>query len=384
MTKKEAILFLEKLATDNYSKAEYTVFLNFLNQCDVDVYSEIIDLWEEVLERNERQKKPFIKHKSKSTYKALSVAAAILAVISLGIYFFVANGLTNPQIKTLSAKHIKPGGNNAVLTLADGREILLEDTHNGEIESNNGIKIIKTADGQLVYEVLASENKEEAVHYNSISTPRGGQYQIKLPDGTRVWLNAATTFRYPTSFVGKERIVELEGEGYFEVARNAKMPFKVRSHDQEITVLGTHFNVNTYSDNGEVLTTVAEGTVRVQPHPLTDNLTNASVILNQNQQASLNLKNNQLKVNNVQSALILAWKSGKFQFEDTPIGEVLQQFSRWYNVDFEYKAKDANIKLWGDVNRNVNAEEALEILKFFGLKYSFVLDGVQKKIIVTN
>src|SRR5690606_2513620 len=151
-----------------------------------------------------------------------------------------------------------------VLTLGNGKEILLEGELDGEVVNVDGVKIVKAEGGWLVYEISSLENKEEVVSYNTISTPRGGQYQVKLPDGTQVWLHAATKLRYPTAFYGKERVVELEGEAYFEVAKNAEMPFKVISNNQEVAVLGTHFNVSSYADMGEILTTVVEGKVHVQ------------------------------------------------------------------------------------------------------------------------
>jgi len=380
MTKKEAILFLEKLVNESYSDREYSVFLEFLNQCDTDDYSEIVDLWQETLEVYENRKKVHSKRNFKNTFNFFSLAAAILIIISTGIYLFIDYQTEDSKAIVSSIPKIKPGGNSAVLTLGNGKEILLEGALDGEVVTLDGVKIVKAEDGWLVYEIYNLEDKDEIISYNIIATPRGGQYQVRLPDGTQVWLNAATKLRYPTAFFGKERVVELEGEAYFEVAKNAEMPFKVISNDQEIAVLGTHFNVSSYDDMDEILTTVVEGKVRVQ-----SGLSKGSFVdLVANQQSVLNLNSKKLKMNEVQAALSIAWKSGKFQFQNTPIEEVLKQFTRWYNVDFEYEGRDKSLTLWGDVNKNVNADEALEILKFFGLKYSFVQIGALKKIIVTN
>lgn len=372
MTKSEVLFFLEKLASEKYAKKEHEEFLEYLNDCDNEEYCRIMDAWEEAIEKHERQgskpgKKVFALYR-----KIAATAAAIIIICSIGIYFLAGTSRHVDQSAALAAQ-IKPGGNKAVLRLEDGREILLEETQNGEILSRQGMRIIKEKDGRLIYEISGSAHPAGKIAYNTVVTPRGGQYQVQLPDGTQVWLNAASTLRYPTRFSGKERKVELEGEGYFEVAKNPDKPFRVVTPIQDVKVLGTHFNVSSYKQDPEMITTVLEGRVGVGP-----------AVLIRDQQASINLSTKKLQVSAVQSDLSVSWKNGKFHFESAAIADVLKQFSRWYNVDFEYTGSDKSLKLSGEVNRNVNASEALEILQFFGLKYTLSHDGSSKKILITN
>jgi ferric-dicitrate binding protein FerR (iron transport regulator) len=331
-----------------------------------------MDAWEDAIERYEQQRvRP--RRKILTTYARIaSAAAAMIIICSIGIYFFGKTTYDADQSAALTAQ-MKPGGNRAVLRLGDGTEILLEDTRNGEIVSSQGVRIVKEKNGRLIYQISDVASPDGKIAYNTIVTPRGGQYQVQLPDGTQVWLNAASSLRYPTRFDGKERKVELQGEGYFEVAKNPRKPFRVVTDNQDVKVLGTHFNVSSYKEDPEMVTTVLEGKVSV-----------GSAFLTRNQQASLNLKNNKLRVSAVRSDLSISWKNGKFQFQGAPVEEVLKQFSRWYNVDFEYTGHDKLLKLSGEVNRNVNAAEALEILQFFGLKYVLTNDGSHKKILITN
>lgn len=372
MTKTEALYFLEKLASEKYAKKEHKEFLDYLNDCDNEEYCHIMDAWEEAIERLESQRSKPGK-KVLALYKRIAAtAAAIIIICSIGIYFFAGTSRNAAESAALTAQ-IKPGGNRAVLRLEDGREILLEETQNGEILSREGLRIIKEKNGRLIYEISGSAHPAGKIAYNTIVTPRGGQYQVKLPDGTQVWLNAASTLRYPTRFSGRERKVELEGEGYFEVAKNPGKPFRVVTPAEDIKVLGTHFNVSSYKQDPHMVTTVLEGRVSV-----------GSTLLIHDQQASLNKSTQKLQVSTVRADLSISWKNGKFHFEGAAIAEVLKQFSRWYNVDFEYAGSDKSLKLSGDVNRNVNAAEALEILQFFGLKYTLSHEGSNKKILITN
>src|SRR5690606_32936269 len=183
MTKKEAILFLEKLVNESYSDTEYAAFLEFLNQCDTDDYSEIIDLWQEVLEAYEGTSK-FTEKASRRKFSFWPLVATVLLIVSTGIYLFVDHQPANQEVLTSSIPKIEPGGNSAVLTLGNGEEVVLEGKLDGEIVSDDGVRIVKSEDGWLVYELSSAEDQEGAVNYNTISTPRGGQYRVKLPDGT--------------------------------------------------------------------------------------------------------------------------------------------------------------------------------------------------------
>lgn len=205
----------------------------------------------------------------RSLWPRIAAAASVILVMGTALYFFNANQRTTPMARDMVAKmDIKPGGNRAFLTLADGSRISLNDAANGQLASQAGIIITKTKNGQLIYTIADQSSAKSGSLFNTIETPRGGQYQINLPDGSKVWLNAETKLKFPVSFANKkERKVELSGEAYFEVAQlktqGIKMPFIVASSGQEVEVLGTHFNVNAYPDENNTKTTLLEGLVRV-------------------------------------------------------------------------------------------------------------------------
>lgn len=309
---------------------------------------------------------PWIKH----------TAIAALLLIGLTISFLFYNNyspLINPVAQKPSKVDAAPGGDIAILTLADGSTISLNDRENGKIAEQSGIVITKTDDGQILYTLnkATSGSKNEAPVFNTISTPRGGQFQIILPDGTKVWLNAASSLKYPTLFSKSERKVELKGEGYFEVKRDATSPFIVLTDNQVVTVLGTHFNINSYKDNNEIKTTLLEGSVMVSANMPNINMKLTHKVLKPGEQSVLNSLND-LKVSNVNTSNVIAWKNGLFHFENTNIKEVMEEFSRWYNVDFKFEGKVPNVKLWGSAYRNVSASEALDILSYFNLKFRII------------
>lgn len=308
-----------------------------------------------------------------------AAAAVFLIVLIAGILTY--RNITVHQPGSIAAGHqdIAPGGDKATITLADGSVLSLNDIKSGSVAEQSGIIITKTGDGQVRYE-LKTAAEESALHkpaYNTISTPRGGQFQVVLPDGTHVWLNSASSLRYPVYFDGKERRVELTGEGYFEVAKNKKMPFKVSTGNQVVTVLGTRFNINSYKEGASIKTTLLEGSVKI--NTTAENNTPA-VFLSPGQQAQVN-KDNDVQVVQVNPANATAWKNGLFQFEDTNIRDVMQEFSRWYDVDFEFEGDGSDINLKGRIYRNVNAVEALEILSYFNLKYRIVYSSGSKETI---
>lgn len=211
-----------------------------------------------------------------------------------------------------------------------------------------------------------------------VSTSKGGQYQVILPDGTSVWLNALSTLKFPSTFSGKTREVELKGEGYFEVAKNKAIPFKVFTPLQEVEVLGTHFNINSYGDEPTTETTLLEGSVSVIQLK-----SKKSALLKPGQQSSVS-EIGRIKIENIKAENVIAWKNGMFKFENSDISNVTRQFSRWYDLDFEFKGPIPDIKLWGEVHRNTDFVKALEVLSYFDLKYSIVKIGDRKKIIISK
>jgi ferric-dicitrate binding protein FerR (iron transport regulator) len=288
----------------------------------------------------------------------LWAAAAAVVVMVLGGLFYYSNRNSNPA--PMLAKHadVAPGANKAVLTLADGRKISLNDAKNGALAQQAGISISKTADGQLVYELKAGEKELDTkeISYNTIETPRGGQYQISLPDGTKVWLNAASSLSYPATFAGqRQRMVQLTGEAYFEVAKDKQHPFTVKSTGQEIEVLGTHFNVNAYADEPAVKTALLEGSVKVSAGTTT-------VVIRPGQQASL--KNGSINVEEVNTNVMADWKAGKFRFKDEPLASILRKVSRWYDVEVVYSPGFKDMPTFtGSVSRLDNVSAVLKMLE---------------------
>lgn len=310
---------------------------------------------------------PFYKRKA---FLYLSAACAALIITGIAAIFHK----NYPTIKfsdltsELAEKDIPPGGNKAILTLADGKTITLNEAADGELIKAEGLLIRKTGHGQLVYEVAGNH---AGYTYNTISTPQGGTYQIILPDGTKVWLNAASSLKFPTSFATlKERKIELSGEAYFEVVKDAKHPFKVLTPKQEVQVLGTHFNVSSYADETVVKTTLLEGAVRVS------NLQKANagmVVLKPGQQSTLS--NDGITVAKADLDEVLAWKNGVFVFNDEPLESIMKKVSRWYDVEVVYEGVDKHKLFGGSVSRFDNVSKVLRQLELTGGVHFKVEEG---------
>jgi transmembrane sensor len=292
----------------------------------------------------------------------IAAAAVVLVVLSIGIYFYAQ--YTEKEKKDagyyVEREDVKPGGNKALLTLADGTTITLTDADNGELAEQNGVSITKTKDGQLVYHFKGSANGSNAngIELNTISTPKGGQYQVNLPDGTKVWLNAASSLKFPVSFSRlKERKVELNGEAYFEVSKDKTRPFKVSSAQQEVEVLGTHFNINTYKNESSIKTTLLEGSVKLHVTAVPD------IKLKPGEQAVL--KGDVIDVNKVNTEDVVAWKKGNFQFNDESLISIMKQLERWYDVEVDYSTIP-DTRYNGFISRDVNLSQVLRNLEVTG------------------
>lgn len=291
-------------------------------------------------------------------YFKYGIAAAVLIICSTFIYRYYKEEHTGDQ---LTAQHqqndVNPGGNKAILTLADGSQISLTDAGNGELARQSGIIVTKTADGHIVYEITGGATNQNEAVYNTISTPAGGQYQINLPDGSTVWLNAASSLKYPTVFNEAERKVELKGEAYFEVAKNTAKPFIVSTNGagkaQEVTVLGTHFNINSYADEAVTKTTLLEGSIKVSS-------LNATKILQPGQQSTLG---NSLLVSNVDAALAVDWKNGYFNFDEESITSIMRKLARWYDIDVVYKGEVPTITFGAALSRDKKLSEILNLIQ---------------------
>jgi transmembrane sensor len=285
------------------------------------------------------------------------VAAMFFLTLGVTLYynFNEKNKLTDLNIAVKHINDIQPGGNKAVLTLGNGKKILLDSANNGILAQQGSVSISKTKDGQIVYNVGGGD--EEHFTNNIIKTPNGGQYQVNLPDGTKVWLNASSSIRFPTAFVGRERRVELTGEAYFEVAKNAKKPFKVNlSNNLEVNVLGTHFNINAYQNSNSINTTLLEGSVALK--------TGVSIQkIIPGQQAQFNTQNSKLNIDsNVDLNQIIAWKNGYFSTESISLNDLMKEVERWYGVKVVYK-DNVQADFVAKIPRNINLSELVELLE---------------------
>lgn len=280
-----------------------------------------------------------------------AAAAAILMIFGTAVYLYT-NIMADRWQTGIYASDIQPGGNRAVLTLSNGKKISLTDARNGDLAEQSGIRVTKTADGQLVYTVHDKEAGAE-LGLNTIETPPGGEYRISLPDGTKVWLNAASSLRFPATFAGlNERKVELSGEAYFEVNHNAKQPFRVHTKGQLVEDIGTAFNIHSYADEA-TKTTLIEGSVRVN-----------SSILKPGQQSILNGEALQISVADTEEAI--AWKNGYFKFNDD-LQSMMNKIARWYNVQVVYEVKNDPDQLFGaKISRTRSLSEVLKIIESTG------------------
>lgn len=332
---------------------------------------EQVEVGEKIFNKINQQIDQQEKKRPNRYFYRIAVAASLIAVLGFG--WFILRGRTDLKKINKSANLIKPGGNKAFLTLANGTKINLDQALNGTIAKQEGIQITKTADGQLVYTILENKSTLAKPGFNTISTPAGGQYQVTLPDGTKVWLNALSSLKYPTAFTGKFRMVELTGEGYFEVAKNKNKPFKLKTSKQEISVLGTHFNVSAYADDDEIKTTLVEGGVAVKNFsPL------ATGLLKPGQQAVFHDKG--FKVSNVDVEEYIAWKNGFFMFNNEGIKEAMQKLARWYDVDIEYLGDFDGIYFGGSFSKHNNLQETLKILESTD-KFKFKIEGRRIKVL---
>jgi len=292
------------------------------------------------------------------TFRRYGIAAAI-AAITLGVWLYKASDTAGPHAQPdpvfSLASHITPGKQGATLTLSNGKQIKLTGALNGQLAEEIGVAISKTADGQLVYKIAASPSLPgpERIKTNTLSTAKGETYQVLLPDGSRIWLNAATTLSYPASFSYlKKRQVKLTGEAYFQVAKDTAHPFIVESGKQEVEVLGTHFNINAYNDEQALTTTLLEGSVKI----------NQQTILKPGQQSVLTGQGG-LQVNYVDTEEAVAWKKGDFVFNEEKISIIMRQLERWYNVEIKISDKLANKEFTGKIARSRNISQVLSLME---------------------
>lgn len=310
------------------------------------------------LENNKVFSLPFYKRK----WFRVAAAASIIFLVSTTAFYFLHKknetivALEEPAVPII--KDIPPGKDNAVLTLGDGTTIVLDSAANGTLAQQGNIKVLKI-NGQIAYNKTDIKMDRRPV-YNTITTANGNQYQLILTDGSKVWLNAASSIRFPTTFIGNERKVAITGEAYFEVAKDATKPFRVEfksksGENEEIEVLGTHFNVNAYGDEPEMKTTLLEGSVRIKNE-------DGIKMLKPGQQAGITSKGIEIK-NNIDLDQVVAWKNGYFVFNSVDIHTLMRQVQRWYDVDVSFAGAVSEDGYTGKISRDVPLSKLLHVLE---------------------
>lgn len=316
---------------------------------------------------------PVTKIYSYKKLKIFALAAVMLLAVGTTLYLNLSDQKVERR-DSIAVNDVAPGKDKAILTLANGKKISLTNLTNGQIASQSGIKISKTANGHLVYETTGNaEIKSLKPEFNTIEVPVGGQWQVILPDRSKVWLNALSSITYPVHFNGKERAVKISGEAYFEVAHNSKMPFKVQCGTQTVEVLGTHFNIMAYADEKLIKTTLLEGSVKISEGK-------ATKLLVPGEQAQVGLGKIAV-TNDVDMEDVVAWKNGYFKFDDN-LETIMAKVAKWYDVDVVYQSKpDPNNVYAGKVSRSKNISSLLKIIEFNG-DVHFKIEG--RRVIVTK
>lgn len=352
---------LDQLSDEHWVKQELQKIAQVNELNEASAYNKLSQIYAQ-------QTVPVMVHKTSSKIGWWLAAASFLLIVGTGSWFLLRreSGKPTPDALANASERFKndvaPGGNKARLLLADGTEIILDSAGNGLLSQQGGAKVIKPDNGTIEYKQGTGTGEKEVVVYNTVSTPKGGQYMISLPDGSKAWLNAWSTLRFPTAFNGEKRIVELTGEGYFEVRPlpGGKKPFIVIAGDVNVEVLGTHFNVNAYTDEEAIKTTLLEGAVKVIK-------SNASGILKPGEQAQAFRQGMLKTVKQADLEQTMAWHNGVFAFRNASIVAIMRQAQRWYDIEVIYAGKvNKEQPLNGDIPRNVALSQLLKILEATG------------------
>lgn len=333
-----------------------TQTLRFDREDKADVYSRLLS---DINRRQITTDQQFTSRKF-SIASWVKVAALLVAVVSVGIillYDAKQSGFNSPAVVSQDENDIAlPEYNEATITLADGSTIVLSDSMEGILARELGVVIRKADDGSIFYEAKQADVTGGKVNYNTFSTPKGSTYRILLPDGTKVWLNTASSIRYPLVFTGTERNVSLSGEAYFEVAPDVSKPFKVEANGSVIQVLGTHFNVSAYTDERQTTTTLVEGAVNVSKNGNT-------VTLKPNEQAVVDESTGEIRQSAINIRTAIAWKDGYFRFDDDSIEEIVSKVSRWYDIEAVEYQGEFNERFSGTFQRSKNVSQLFSHLE---------------------
>lgn len=411
MRKEDYHQFFQRYLLQQHTEEEYRAFLRWFRGLKIDEAREVMEAYQKLVMESEAidhlPPDPRLVSKIEARldqwsgtgaatepshrivwWPRFAAAAVVLLVLVWGVDHYRGRVVSEQQVLTM-VPDVAPGQNRALLTLSDGSSIVLSEVNPGEIAKQALVRIEKDEQGELIYSPtehyrFSTENLKK--EYNTIQTPRSGQYKVLLPDGTKVWMNSMTTLRFPVTFDPVERSVELSGEAYFEVAKatlsGRRIPFRVKSNGQVIEVTGTRFNVNTYSDDSYIKTTLLEGGVNVVAE-----LNGKSVELKPGEQSLVKNKADGKEVISVRKADIegdIAWTSGYFHFRETGLKEVMQQLIRWYDIEVEYVGNPAGEKFSGYVSRNVSLSNVLSMLEQ-GSDVKFeLLEGAKVRVYATS
>jgi len=308
-----------------------------------------------------------------SLRKILYVAAAVVFIVLLSVKYLVhrPEKLNATSVPVIAKNDVPaPIGSKTTLTLSNGAKIVLDNVREGILSRQGNADIIKSKDGQLVYEA-AQQGSSVQLSYNTLTTAIGGQSQLLLADGTKVWLNSASSITYPTSFSGKDRAVKITGQAYFEIAKDKSKPFVVTAQDMNVEVLGTHFDINGYGDERTIKTTLLEGSVKVVSG-------GRMMLLKPGQQTQVSNDGKLNLIDKIDTEIATAWLNGKFAFEDENISLILKQLARWYDLEISYDGTQPNIQLTASVSKRSSLSAVLKVLEISGVH--FRLEG--KKLIV--
>ncbi|HVU53874.1 MAG TPA: FecR domain-containing protein [Puia sp.] len=312
-----------------------------------------------------------------------AAAAALIPLIGITWYLLSPHPVVRPASTAPAsqpvATDIRPGGDKAVLTLANGQTIVLDSAADGVIGQQGNMKIEKSQGGEVAYSTdTRTQDAQDARTFNVVTTPPGGQYRVTLSDGTRVWLNAASSIRFPVAFTGRDRYVEITGEVYFEVAKDPSATFRVRAAGAEMKVLGTSFNVNAYKDEPAVRTTLLEGKVAVSTYPASDD--KPQQYLQPGEQSVLSRTGDIHIVEHADIEEVMAWRYGRFQFKSSDLQSVMRQIARWYDAEVVY-TDQVSLHFTGQITRNTNVSKVLEQLTLTGEVHTRI-EG--KKIFISH
>ncbi|MEE1944680.1 FecR family protein [Pedobacter sp. KR3-3] len=289
------------------------------------------------------------------SYQKIAAVAAVFAILFFGTYFFLNRNQPQSQTKNeLAVAKIVPGGKKAILTLGNGTSIVLSNAKNGKLADQNDVHIFKTEDDALVYNGQQDAN-QGTNDINTLTIPSGGYYSLTLADGTKVWLNSESSLTYPTAFNGKERVVKLSGEGYFEVAHRNNQAFKVIANNQTVEVLGTHFNINAYANERATVTTLLQGSVKVSTSGGTSKMLAPGL-------ETVVVKDN-ISIRPADEDNAIAWTENNFVFNKEELGSIMRKISRWYDIDIDCPPNMAKLSFSGSISRSRNIKQVLKIME---------------------